>query len=305
MVILGSLAPDLAIIALGYLLGAMLSSLAWQQIDKLSYFVLYPALLFAAASNRVVSFHELLLFGSLGCAIVTAGFLLALLARRTLTANNSGEQAGILQNAWRFNTALGFVAGGALTQQSQEVTAVLAVVVGLGIPLANVFAIFVLTRGQSLAATAVVREVVFNPFLLASVAGITVAMSGVSLPETATSVIDRLAQAALPMVLLSLGAALQSIAYWPPERLAIVLHGIKLIALPSLVWFISSAMGFTGVVPATLLIFAALPTASAAHVLAARYGADPQRVAMVVMQSTAISLLTLPGWTTLAASLIR
>ena len=84
---------------------------------------------------------------------------------------------------------------------------------------------------------------------------------------------------------------------------ALAINGIKLLVLPTLVWLIIIISWTSGIVPATFLIFAALPTASAAHLLAARYGADRGRVAIVVMQSSITGLLTLPLWTALASTI--
>jgi malonate transporter len=52
------------------------------------------------------------------------------------------------------------------------------------------------------------------------------------------------------------------------------------------------------VLAGTLVLFAALPTASAAHVLAAGFGADRELSATSVAQSTLLSALTLPLWLT-------
>ena len=303
MHVLLSLSPDLAIIALGYLLGKFFHTDLWPQIDKLCYFVLYPALMFVAASQRAIAFDTLLLYGSLGWAVVTAGFLLALLAKRLRPQASKLDAAGMMQNAWRFNTALGFVAAGALQHNAIAVAAALAVIVGIAIPTANLYAIVLLTRGKQLSTATVTKEVLLNPFLLASIAGVGVALTGYSIPSVANAFAMRLADAAIPIVLLSLGAALRSTLFWPPEHFAILLHSIKLILLPSLVWLVATLLQVKGVVPASVLIFAALPTASAAHVLAARYGANRSRVALTVMQSTALSLLTLPLFTALALTL--
>ncbi len=306
--VLWHLAPDLAIIVLGYLLRGLLRPDGWQQIDKLCFYLLYPALLFGAASQRPIEGSQVLLFGSLGCAVVTLGFALTLIVRRlsgsTRSADTSDNDAGTMQNGWRFNTALGFVAAGAFTQHASEVTAALAIVVGLGIPLANIYAIVLLTKGQALSRLNLTREVILNPFLLASVAGIGVAVSGKTMPAHVSSLIERLANTAIPIVLLSLGAALASTRLWPPPRLALPIHAIKLLVLPLLVWAAFALLGVTGITAATVLVFSALPTASAAHLLAARYGGDRNQVAMVVMQSTALSLLSLPLWTSLATRLI-
>ncbi len=48
------------------------------------------------------------------------------------------------------------------------------------------------------------------------------------------------------------------------------------------------------------MLFAALPTASAAHVLAAGFGANRELVATLIAQSTLLSAATLPVWITVA-----
>jgi predicted permease len=216
--------------------------------------------------------------------------------------NHSRNRAGIAQNSWRFNTALGFVAVVALPA---EAASVLAIIVGLAIPLANLYAVLAMTHGQSLSRSVLFKEVAFNPFLLASLAGVAVGLIGKPVPSLALSFIGRLSDAAIPVVLLSLGAALRQTALWPPSRYSLAINGIKLLVLPALVWVAVLISGAHGIVPATLLVFAALPTASAAHVLAARYGADRGQVAIVIMQSTTLGLLTLPIWTMIAVGMLN
>ena len=296
------LLPDFAVIALGALIGRKISHDGWRYIDWLCYYLLYPALLFNAASQRPIEIASLLTIGLLAALLVTVGFILAMLAGSLLSDNTSLDTAGISQNAWRFNTALGFVA---ITALPGEGAAILAIVVGVAIPLANLYAVTGLTRGQSHSRLAQLGEIARNPFLLASVLGVLVGLSGHAVPAGISSFVARLADAAIPVVLLSLGAALRQSRIWPPDRYSLSISAIKLLVLPALVSGVVLITGARGVVPATLLIFAALPTATAAHVLAARYGADRSRVAIVVMQSTALGLLTLPMWTALAASVAQ
>lgn len=297
---LASLLPDFAIIALGALIGLRISEKGWQQIDALSYFLLYPALLFHAASQRPIEPRALLVIGLLACALVSIGFVLTLLAARLYPDAHRATRAGISQNAWRFNTALGFVAVAALPP---EAPGVLAIIVGVAIPVANLYAVTALTNGNLQSRTALLREIASNPFLLASLAGVLVGLSGRALPDLVDAFVSRLADAAIPIVMLSLGAALRQSRLWPPDAYSVAIATIKLLVLPTLVTLVALATGATGVLPATFLIFAALPTASGAHVLAARYGADRGRVAVTVMQSSALGILTLPLWTSVAVRL--
>jgi len=292
-----ALLPDFFIIALGALIGTRIAEASWRQIDALCYYVLYPALLFTAASRRPISLEALATIGLFACLIVSVGFVLSLCVSRWSNEGHLPTRGGIAQNAWRFNTALGFVA---VTALPPEAISVMAITVGLAIPLANVFAVLAMARNQGRSTLMLAKEVMLNPFLLASAGGVMAGLFGNPLPELLISSLDRLAQAAIPVVLLSLGAALAQATLWPPDRHTVSINIIKLIALPSLAWLAITISGQSGVVPATLLLFAALPTASAAHVLAGRYGGDRQKVAVAVMQSTAVGLLTLSLWTGVA-----
>ena len=300
------LLPDFALIALGALVARLLADDVWRGLDRLSYFVLYPALIFAAASGRAIDPGAVLALGGAAAAIVTTGLALGLATRRLGPARDV-DFGGALQNAFRFNTALGFVAVGALPPAA---LASLAIVVGCAIPLANVYAVAGLARGTGLSPARVVREIATNPFLLASLAGLGVALSGIVLPAPVTAFVDRLAEAALPLVLLSIGAALAAGAarsgarsLLPSDAFALAIHAIRLVALPALAWLALTLVGARGVPAATLLVFAALPTATAAHVLAARYGADRARVAALVLQSSLLGLVTLPFWVAVAVRL--
>ena len=300
------LLPDFALIALGALVARLLAEDVWRGLDRLSYFVLYPALIFAAASGRAIDPGAVLALGGAAAAILTTGLALGLATRR-LGPERDVDFGGALQNAYRFNTALGFVAIGALPAEARTA---LAIVVGCGIPLANVYAVAGLARGTGLSPARVAREIATNPFLLASLAGLGVALSGAALPAPVTAFVDRLADAALPLVLLSVGAALAAGAarggarsLLPADAFALAIHAIRLVALPALVWLALTLAGVRGVPAATLLVFAALPTATAAHVLAARYGADRARVATLVLQSSLLGLVTLPCWVALAVRL--
>lgn len=296
-----ALLPDFMVIAVGAAISRQFDESLWQGLDRLAFFVLYPALLFSAAAERPMAIDTVLTLGLFGWVVLGTGFLLGS-ATASLSRLSRTDFAGVLQNAWRFNTALGFVAIAALPPGATGLFAVLA---GVSIPLANVLAVTMLARDRALSGIGLVREVATNPFLVASLAGVLVAVSGRSLPVVIDDAVERVADAALPLVLLSLGAALARADRALPDGQLVALHAIKLVLLP----LVACGLGWLGatlgllqpLAAATLLIFAALPTATAAHVLAARYGADRTRVALVVMQSSFAGLVTLPVWTLVAA----
>ena len=299
MSIVATLAPDIALIVMGVLISPLLISSIWAGLDRLSYYVLYPGLIFHAAASRPVVANEALSLGLIAASVVTAGLLLGLITR-PLRKSSKVDFGGAVQNAYRFNTAFAFVAIGVLPA---EAASVLAVMVGFAIPLANIYAVVGLTRGADISIKHVFLELITNPFLLASLGGLLVALSGKALPQLVTAFTGRIADAALPLVLIAIGAALRGARLWPLDQQAIALHTIRLVILPLGVLGIALVFGLRGVTVATVLLFAAVPTTSAAHVLASRYGADRSDVALIVTHSTLAGLLTLPVWAWAAVKL--
>jgi len=273
-----------------------LSDNAWQGLDRLNFEILFPALLFVAASGRPIALSQVVAVAPLVWAILLAGLGFGYLARR------SGPQrfldfAGCWQTAWRFNTAMGFVAVGAL--QSGD-TAIFAVIVGMAVPMANVFAVSALSRGGQLGLLGTLRKVALNPFLLASLGGVLVALSGLRIPAPVLAPLEMLSKAAIPVALISIGATMNWRALARLDRFTVMINGTKLLILPALVCTVALVLSAQGALVQALIVFAALPTASAAHVLAAGFGADRERVATLIAQSTLLSAASLPVWMSVA-----
>jgi len=75
-----------------------------------------------------------------------------------------------------------------------------------------------------------------------------------------------------------------------------LLLGIKLLALPLAAIFIGPWLGLSGLYLHVAVLFAALPTASSAYILAMRMGGDGQSVAWLISASTLGSMVTMPLW---------
>jgi Predicted permeases len=175
----------------------------------------------------------------------------------------------------------------------------MAVAAGMAVPLANIFAVGALSRGGGLGFWATVRRVALNPFLLASVGGVIVGLSGWTPPALVMAPLHLLAQAAIPVALLSVGATMDWRALGRLDAFSGVLVGVKLALLPAATLTTCLLLRADPALTQVLVMFAALPTASAAHVLAAGFGADRTRAATVVAQSTLLAALTLPFWISL------
>jgi predicted permease len=296
MILLTGLLPSILLVALGGAVRGRLSTPAWAGLDRLNFEILFPALIFTTAASRPIAPGLLLVVGPLVWAVLALGLALGATARPFGPARFL-DFAGGWQTAWRFNTALGFVVVQALPAADPGLY---AVAIGLAIPMANIFAVSVLSRGEGLSAVAGLRRIVLNPFLLASLGGVGVGVSGLALPPPLLAPLEMLAGAAIPVALISIGATLNWHALARLDRFSGLIVATKLVALPLAVTLCALAVGSHAPVVPVLIVFAALPTASAAHVLAAGFGADRGLAATLIAQSTILSAATLPVWMTVA-----
>lgn len=296
LAVLAGLVPSFLLVGLGGLVRKRLSENAWTGLDRLNFEILFPALLFTAAASRPMDLSRVAAIAPAVWGILTLGLLAGWLARRH-GPERFLDFAGAWQTAWRFNTAMGFVAVATLTQAD---AGMMAVVAGMAVPLANIFAVSALSRGGNLGLWATVRKVALNPFLLASVAGVLVGVSSISVPVLIMAPLRLLAQAAIPIALLSVGATMDWRALARLNAFSAILVGVKLLLLPAVTLAVCLGIGADPALTQGLVMFAALPTASAAHVLAAGFGADRTLSATVVAQSTLLSALTLTVWLAIA-----
>ncbi|WP_036797246.1 AEC family transporter [Leisingera caerulea] len=291
-VILMGLTPSFLMVGLGGIVRNRLAPQAWQGLDKLNFEVLFPALLFFAASGRPIAVADLGRIGPAVWGILALALGLGLLARRFGPVTFL-DFAGAWQTAWRFNTAIAFVA---LPSVGKELTGQMAVAIGMAVPVANVLAVSALSRGGSLSLRQTALKVALNPFLLASVAGVAVGLSGYRIPAPVLAPAEMLAHAAIPIALLSIGATMNWRALARLDLFNGYLCLVRLVLVPAATLAACLLLRTDPGFAAVLVLFAALPTASAAHVLASAFGADRTLAATLIAQSTLLSAVSLPLW---------
>lgn len=286
------LLPDFALIALGAGLRRYfgLADAFWTGVEKLVYFIFFPALLFhalARASIDVAAMGPLLVVGLLTMA---SGLLLGLFAR-PLMGLDAMAFASRLQCAYRFNTYIGIAVAGKLAGGVGVAT--MGALCGAMVPFANMAAVAALVRhGQG----RLWHELARNPLIIATLAGLAFNLAGAQLPAPVVPFLQRLADAAVTLGLLAVGAALR-VGRSEGGRFATPYFCVvKLLALPMIAWWLGRAMGLTGVAFQVAVLFAALPTASSAYILAMRMGGDGPGVARLISATTVAAAVTLTGW---------
>jgi predicted permease len=288
-----ALLPDFALILLGYALRRWmpLGDHFWAGLEKLVYFVLFPALLFNAITKTPLSFAAVPLIGT-GAAAMAGAMALALAARPFLRLTPISF-ASQFQCAFRFNTYIGLAVAAKLYGGAG--IAAMGLLAGGMVPFANLAAVWMLARHGT---TSVWRELAKNPLFLATFAALLWNLGGLGVPAPVGAFLGRLAEAAIALGLLAVGAALKLRgAFGAGGRGAAAWFlAVKLAAMPVIALLTARAIGLDGIHFDIAMVFAALPTASSAYILAQRMGGDGARVAWLISASTLLGMVSLPLW---------
>lgn len=291
------LLPDFLLIATGALLRRFRSFDAglWSGIERLVYFVLFPALLFRSLATSPTALGDEGAFIAVGLLFSVAGMLLSALAQPLFHPPPS-VFAACFQCGFRFNTYVALAVASRLA--GEHGLALISLLVGILVPVVNLAAVGMLARGRG---GRIALELARNPLVMACVAGIAWKQAAVPLPAFAARVLELLAGAALPLGLLAVGAGitlawralpLAALAWW---------NGVKLVAQPAIALALATLVGLSPTERQIAVVMAAVPTATSAYILATQMNGHGAPVALLISSGTLAAAVTLPLWIALVS----
>ncbi|GAA3909548.1 AEC family transporter [Halomonas cibimaris] len=301
--IMEALLPLFALIALGAVLGAgrFLPAAFWPQLERLVYFVLFPAMLVATLATADIRQVPVVRLAAvlLGAMAVFAWGLWHLRQRLGLEA---AAFTSVFQGALRFNSYVG-VAGAAALHAGPGAT-VAAVALALMVPTVNVICVAGFVAAGTLGRGGVKKSalaVMKNPLILACLLGVGLNLAGPGLPGWSEQAVSLVGRAALPLGLLAVGVALRLSALMRLNPGVLAALAIKLVLMPGLALALAWGVGLDPVARDVALLFAALPTATSAYILARQLGGDAELMAAIITGQTLLAMVTLPLWLRLVA----
>ncbi|MDF1605130.1 AEC family transporter [Nocardioides sp. YIM 152315] len=128
--------------------------------------------------------------------------------------------------------------------------------------------------GRGMGAATILRRLVTNPLTIGALVGLVLAGTGWTLPRVVAQPLELLGGAAIPMMLMSYGAALR-LSPLPGRsghnREVSTVAVLKLVFMPVVAWLVGTALGLDGPVLLGVVLTAALPTAQNIFLHATRY----------------------------------
>jgi malonate transporter and related proteins len=302
--VIGLVAPFFGLILIGYVLGRR-SQLSQDQMGWMNFFIIYvalPALFFKLMAKTPVeelaNWHFVL-----GTTGVTFLLFVLVLAAALLLRREALPDAMIQGFAAAYGN-IGYMAPGmALLAFGPQAALPVALIFCFDNALHFTMAPMIMARARheggalpKLIAKAAF-SIITHPFILATIAGVAAAATGVILPAPLERTIDLLANAAAPCALFAMGVTLaQRPLKSVPVELSYIVP-VKLIVHPLLVWFTLGLLGpFPDVWVHTAMLICALPTATNVFVLAQQYEAWVPKASAAILTTTFLSIVTVSTW---------
>lgn len=210
----------------------------------------------------------------------------------------------VIQGLFRSNfVILGLPLASGLTGEGD--VAVAAVLGAVVVPCFNVLAVITLEsyRGGKPDGKRLLLNILKNPLILGSLAGILFLALGIRLPAFLEKPVRDFGRAASPLMIFLLGAFFNFGGEKQGLRLAGAVAVGRLLLVPALVLGCAIALGFRGIELVSLLAVFATPTAVASFTMAEQLGGDAPLAGTIVVVTSFCSAFTLFGWSLLLKAL--
>ena len=294
--ILEALTPIFAIILLGFLISrtSISSQEVWQGLERLTYYLFFPALLVSRLSQTNFEVNELLEIGYvLGFALFV--FTILFTGLRKFIARDQGSLSSVYQGSIRFNTYIGLACVEALYGDNGLTLAALCLVVY--IPLVNVLSVISISAsGGGNRWVVVTGSVLTNPLVLACLIGMGLSFYNMEVPDLGWEIIEVLSRPALPLGLLAVGAGIHFVAFGDQTWQLVVALFCKLLAFPALVVVATLLFKMAPGLSAVLLLLTCLPAPPSAYILARQLGGNVSLMANIITLQTLFAFFTIPLW---------
>lgn len=271
----------------------------WHVSDKLIYWVLIPALLFHHVSQITLSSTML---ANYAVVILSGLFVVTILSfvAGKLFGYTPQIWTSVMQGAARHNAFIALAIAGSLF--GDEGLALGAIFMVILIPIINIVIVSAMasTLNQETDNNSrpgifdVLFELIKNPFILAIAAGLIISFVDADRINIIHETTGLLGSAALPIMLLSIGANIKIREISSAITPIIIANVLKLLIFPIVVFFVAKSMNLSLFETTIAVIFAAVPTAASSYSLAKQFGGETQLMTSIITIQVALSFITIP-----------
>ena len=291
--------PLLLLMLLGYFLKQIhfIPKSGFDAIDKLCFKIFVPVMLF----NNVYTADFSTEFNLQAILVMEAGiigtFLVSFFLTPKLMKRSREDIATVVHGICHGNLA---VLGMPLITNlfGQSGVAVYSIMLACTSPIINPLMVFehVYFQGDKIKPGRLILNVLQSPFLIGTLSGLACKLLGISFPAFMQTAITNVKSIASPLCLIALGGSFSFGSI--KGMVGPVVHSVlaKCIWVPAVVLGIAVALGFRGLVLASLMVIFCCPSAAATYSFCTGYCGNPQMASQIVVYSTAFSIFSMFLW---------
>ncbi|BDU60494.1 permease [Candidatus Rickettsia kotlanii] len=271
----------------------------WRGIEKLSYFVLFPAMLFNYVSTADLSVTSII---KLVVALVISTILVSigLIIYQKKYNIDKVQFTSIFQGSIRYNSYIFFgVSSPLLGSSGLSIVAVISsyMIIFTNILSVMIFAYYIpnksVTSTISTSFVLMMKLIVRNPLIIASLVGFIFNYLNLELHLGLKKMLDSLSNAALAIGMLNVGAGLNFTIRQELLRNVMFTSFVKLVAFPLVSVVVLWLMSIDGLDRSVGILYSCLPCASTAYVLSRQLDGDPDSMASIITFTTFFSVVTI------------
>lgn len=264
-----------------------------QRMDKLTFRLFMPVLLFKNIYETDLSLHFNLREILFALGALLAVFAFALLVPRRLV-KGPAQAASIGQAIVRSNYIL-FGISVAQSIYGEGNTGPVALLGAIVVPVTNAMSVVILELGRSGQAKPgqIFRSILKNPMVIAALTAFLFMALPFRIPALLWSVVRDIAGVTTTISFISLGVSLDLGQARDNRRLLGLGVFLRMVVVPLIFLPISVAMGFRGPTLCALLVLFAAPAAVASYPMAVAMGADGPLSGQLVCVTTLVSVFTM------------
>ena len=291
--------PLLLLMLLGYFLKRIqfIPKSGFDALDKLCFKIFIPVLLF----NNVYTADFSSGLDLKACVFVVLGvvgvFLTVFTVTPKLMKRGNDENATVVHGICHGNMA---VLGIPLITNlfGESGVAVYSIILACASPVVNSLIVFehVYFQGDKVKPGRLIWNVVKSPFVVGTLSGLACKLLGIRFPVFMQTAITNVKSIASPLCLIALGGSFSFGSI--KGMVAPVVNSVltKCIWVPAVVLGIAVALGFRGLVLASLMVIFCCPSAAATYSFCTGYCGNPQMASQIVVYSTTFSIFSMFLW---------
>ena len=291
--IFSALIPVFALILIGYFFKKIKfpSFEFWPMADKLTYYILMPALLIYELSNASLNSKDS--FSFVIAALLAIFFtMIILIIINKIKPTNASSFTSVIQGGIRFNTYVFLALSGAIF--GKEGLVLSAIILTFAIPFINILCITIFAlyiSNDKLNFLYLIKSIISNPLIVACLIGGTINFLGIEFPVVLNNTLAILSKSALPIGLLSVGFGLviKEISSFKSEL--IISSFAKHLIMPILIFIFAKYFELNNMMISILVLFAVLPTAPSSFILARQLGGNVGLMSSIITVQTLLSAL--------------